>query len=196
MTKDWEIEFVKRRIKNQNWWLEQLLPFLFSNNELIDVGMSEHAITSPTGILYTDNLMECLGVALYDKESGKGTLAHIMAGQHPEEDIKEMLSELNPLHYSKTFACIAGEWGPPDLPNSRRIRDFLTKTGIFQAYIEVGGDDRRALCLYPRSASCYVINESKRTFKTVNLNGKIRQKYVMLPSQIIREPIRGVYDYG
>lgn len=185
-----EIEFIRRSC----WWLEERLPFISSNDEhVIDVEMSNWRIGEPFDVLFTDNLEECLGVGLCDKKNRRCALAHILPAQPSEEIVREMLCELN-TPYKLLSACIVGERGQFALENSTRVIDFLTGMKIKKTYIELGGDDRRALCIYPRSNVCHVINQSRRTSVPVKLDGN-EEKYVRLPSRMDWQPIvGGIYD--
>lgn len=194
MDDDWERRSAIDSIKRRNRWLEKSLPFIFSGKRIIDVAMSDHGIGEHYDILHTDNLMECLGVALYDKVSGRGVLAHMLPSQEPEKVIGDMLSKLNYSQDSNIFACVAGEMGPPDLPSSGEVRGLLTKRGIHKTYTELGSDESRALCLDNEYGICYVIRESTRTFTPVKLDGEF-EKYLRLPSSIRREDVWGVYSW-
>lgn len=146
------------------------------------VGIAEYGVTTGEAVLTTSGLGSCIGVALYDRESGISGLVHVMLPRYDEGDgsrakfadtgVEVLLEEMEQLGASRDSieAKIAGGSDMLDFSengssigsrNADSVRETLSKCDIPIIGEDLGGDHGRSLRLESASGDLIVKSASQ-----------------------------------
>jgi chemotaxis protein CheD len=139
--------------------------------ERVKVGIAEYEVTADSAELTTSGLGSCVGLALYDQETGAAGLVHVMlpsaddmedgkAAKFADTGTAQLIEELEQLG-ADTDSMIAKIAGGSDMldfseggsgigdRNVKEVRTSLEEYGIRLVGEDVGGDHGRSLRLEP-----------------------------------------------
>lgn len=146
------------------------------------VGIAEYEVTTDGAVLTTSGLGSCIGVALYDRESGAAGLVHVMLPQYDEGEgarakfadtgVEVLLEEMERIGARRDTieAKIAGGSDMLDFSengssigtrNADSVRETLSKYDIPVIGEDVGGDHGRSLRLEATTGDLVVKSASQ-----------------------------------
>ncbi len=161
--------------------------------ETVHVKIADLAVKKDKGVLVTFGLGSCIGIALYDKKSKVGGLAHILLNDS-EKFKRPSVTSINPAKFADTAipclikdmvaigarkenleAGIAGgaslfnfksETGSVGEKNIEAVRTGLKKAGIRLTSEDVGGSCGRTMRLFVETGEITITTAGKGAMKS------------------------------
>jgi chemotaxis protein CheD len=149
-----------------------------SEPERVKVGIAEYEVTTDGAVLTTSGLGSCIGIALYDTETGAAGLVHVMlpsademedgnAAKFADTGTELLIEEMEDVgaDTARIEAKIAGGSDMLDFSDSgsgigdrnvAKVRETLEEYGIPIVGEDVGGDHGRSLRLESKTGDLVV----------------------------------------